>query len=84
MSASGKPLPDDGLGAITSLTVAVLFSGATFMLVAGQPRRMGGARHSVKLEFEQQKIQMQQLAEDEEREALRTENAETNSETCHE
>lgn len=46
--------PDDGIGALTTLTVAVLLSGAAFVLVNGRFGRCAGARRSVRLQFQQQ------------------------------
>jgi hypothetical protein len=57
-----KPGPDDGIGALTTLTVAVLFSGAAFILVNGRVGRCAGARRSVRLQFEQQQRAMQAAA----------------------
>jgi len=73
MSSTEKTLPDDGLGTLTTLTVAVLFSGVAFTLIAATAVRTRGARHSVRLQFEQQKIEMQQEAEAENK----------NAENCH-
>lgn len=71
MSSPGK-LPDDGIGALTTLTVAILFTGAAFTLIGATSRRCAGATRSMRLQFEQQQIAMQQAAEDE------------SAEQCHE
>jgi hypothetical protein len=44
---------EDGIGALTTLTVAVLFSGAAFVLVNSRVGRCAGARRSVRLQFQQ-------------------------------
>ena len=55
--------PDDGIGALTTLTVAVLFSGAAFVLVNGRVGRCAGARRSVRLQFQQRQQVMAAAAE---------------------
>ena len=65
MSTPGKNLPDDGIGALTTLTVAVLFTGFAFPLLSARTSRCAGATRSMRLQFEQQKAAMQQAAEDE-------------------
>ena len=54
---------DDGIGAMTTLTVVILCCGTLFTLTNGGHGCCMGARRSVRLQFEKRQAAMQAAAE---------------------
>jgi len=63
MSTPGNKLPEDGLGTLTTLTVAVIFTGLAVPIVGGRFGRCSGSTRSMRLQFEQQRIEIQKAAD---------------------
>jgi hypothetical protein len=57
-----KAKTDDGIGSMTTLTVALIIGGAVFTLTNGHHSCCCGARRSVRLEFEQRQAEMKAAA----------------------
>jgi len=49
---------DEGIGAITTLTVAILCCGTLFALTHARPRMAAGASRAVRLQFEKRQQAM--------------------------
>ena len=53
---------DDGIGAMTTLTVAIICCGTLFALTHARPRMAAGASRSVRLQFEKRQQAMEAAA----------------------
>jgi hypothetical protein len=54
---------DDGIGAMATLTVAIICCGTLFALTHGHVLRCRGASRSVRLQFEKRQVAMQAAAQ---------------------